>query len=109
MAKDSHEDIEIDPNFFTPPNVINLKAKNEEDGASYYDNIRVIPDIEDVIDEQTDTRPLPPTSFSVSSQTVRTTSTGTQVVDVILDITDPEGQVAGVKEYDIRIAKVAPE
>lgn len=95
-------DIYIDPRFEKPPNVIDVRDAGMEDGSEYYDFIppeAVSVEENDLVFESN--IPKPPTSFTLVSQTVRTTSDGSQVVDLILELPDQDG----VKEYEIRIAK----
>lgn len=98
MAKE----IVIDPRFSKPPNVVDVRDASNVDGISYYESIPDYNDFEEAEPQDQDAVgiPMPPTSFSVVSQTVRNVD-GNQVVDVVLEVPD----IPGVKQFDIRVAK----
>jgi hypothetical protein len=114
MAED-HNDVVIDPTFFLPPDVIDMRAGYEddiEDGDAdvSYDDILDVDDLDDVsptdepvVDDQPDNSgSLPtPNNFSVVEQHVRIAPDGKAVVDVVIEFVD-----GGQFEYDIRVTKV---
>lgn len=103
MASDSNE-IELDPRFFKPPNVIDIRDANSRDGSDYYDDgpgdSGGGTGSDPIVDPEIEI-PRPPTSFEVVGQIVRTQPDGSQVVDVTLEVPD----MPGVKEYEVRVAK----
>lgn len=112
--------IALDPNFFLPPNVVDMRYVDpdvESDSATTRaDNGEVVNvDYDEVDFSELSSQPdddgagqgsapfliQPPDSLSVISQQVRVTSDGRFVVDVILEVED----IAGVVQYDVRVAK----
>jgi hypothetical protein len=108
--------IEIDPNFFLPPDVVDMRYKEpdeENDSALVrdestgevvsvdYDEVGVS-DIDGSESGGSDSDALfPPDYVTVVSQEVRVTGDGKFVVDVILDVED----IQGVIQYDVRLTK----
>lgn len=110
--------VTIDPNFFLPPNVVDMRYANQEDASDSVttrspDTGEIVSVDYDVIDysdtgetDATDEEPVntllsPPDYVTVVSQQVRVTSDGRFVVDVILDVED----INGVVQYDVRLTK----
>jgi hypothetical protein len=91
--------VDIDPQFFLPPNVVDVRYSQDKDPSQY-----TVGDDEEgqVIDDtigSTVGMPIPET-ITIISKTARTTSSGT-VVDIVIEVPD----YPGVKEYDVRLAK----
>jgi hypothetical protein len=111
--------IVLDPNFFLPPNVVDMRyrtAEEENDSAVGRSDSGEIVNVEyddsgfselqEGVDENDENDSVssflsPPDYANVVSQTVRVTADGKFVVDVILDVED----VPGAVQYDVRITK----
>lgn len=106
MALEVHR--EIDPNFYVPDGLKNTTTVPKDDtgdvdNAWDDDNYDLQNDVDDLIDDDIITDRLPaPTSIQVLSQTIRTSSDGTQVVDVEIEVED----VPGAFNYEIRLTKI---
>lgn len=90
----------LDNRFFLPPGVIDVRAQGEEDGESNYiigDQMVEGP----ILSDPEATIPMPPSSYKIVEQRVRTTSDGRSVVDITLEFPD----VVGVDNIDVRITK----
>ena len=100
----------IDPNFFLPPGVVDLRYVNDQDTDGLYSD----DDPEEVTDpdtgEPTDgdinvgdvtTALAPPANITIVSQSVRPLSGGSYVVDVVIEVED----VPGVTNYETRLSK----
>lgn len=111
--------LELDPNFFLPPNVIDMRYVNtEEDSDSglvrtesgevtsvTYDEVDSTDFQEDSesTDGDSEESTLPtPDSLTLVSQEVRVTADGKFVVDVVLEVAD----VSGAANYEVRVTKV---
>jgi hypothetical protein len=98
--------IEIDRNFFVPPNVVDVRQLEETDITS--GDIQSADDIEtDIIDvsDQGDVSyvGLPVVdSITIVSQTVKTSTGGQVTVDVIIEVPDTDSIV----NYDVRVTKL---
>lgn len=107
------QDVAIDPNFFLPPNVVDLRYVSSQD---YYD----VPTDESQDEETTedglvsepegDLIPVdlggtsvlnPPTNITIVSQTVRVLGGGGYVVDVVIEVEDVDNALS----YETRISK----
>jgi len=111
------EPIKIDPNFFLPPNVVEMSYVDIEDngdnttersaetgnvvGMQYDDEIVELDDLP-VEAGAASTVLSPPDGITVVSQNVRVTADGKYVVDVIIDVAD----VPGVSGYDRSLTKL---
>jgi hypothetical protein len=108
-------DVVIDPNFFLPPGVVDARYPNDIEVTT--EDIDTVVDTDDVLDadsdvivdepEETgeDNDPVvlyPPDTVIVVSQTIRFDETGSQVVDVILEVPDTEDSI----QVDVRMTKV---
>lgn len=108
---------EIDPNFFLPPNVVDMRYVNVEENedstmARDDDSGEIVNvDYQDTsyseLEDSEDSGPVsavisPPNYAEVVSQTVRVTEDGKFVVDVVLDIED----VPGAVNYNVKVNKV---
>lgn len=111
--------IEIDPNFFLPPTVVDMRYRNLEDAddstttrspdtgevvSVEYDDIsfnELVSDNDPFENETVSTFIAPPDYANVVSQQVRVASDGKFVVDIILDVED----VPNVVQYDVRLTK----
>lgn len=101
MAIQNNQSIEIDPNFFVPPGLVDARQQNKEDGEFYYTPADVAV-AAPILDIPTATIPMPPTSYEIIEQHVRHSPDGTTVVDVTIDFPD----ISGVASIDVRITKV---
>lgn len=109
--------IEIDPNFFLPPNVVDMRyvdleeadsntmrdSEGEVVGASYDEvsnaEFEAIPTGSQ---DSSETMLPTPDSVSLVSQEVRVTADGKIVVDVVLDVAD----ISGAVNYEVRMTKI---
>ena len=107
----SSKDVVINPDFFLPPNVLDLRYLNTaEDGDS--SSADSTADLTLPLDEVVDDVPvgndgsspdLPiPDGITIVSQTVRSPAGGGYVIDVIIDIPD----IPGVDGFEVSVAKV---
>lgn len=109
--------VEIDPNFFLPPNVVDMRYVDiDEEGNSSTTRSEDTGEIISVnydevdyseFDSEPDTGTVPPLlsppdSVTLVSQQVRVTDDGRFVVDVILEVED----MPGVINFDVRTAKI---
>lgn len=94
------DEVVVDRRFELPPYVIDARSQDESDGAGYYDTFAPLTEpFED--DEAAWSDPLvAPATFSVLSQTVRS-SAGQFVVDVVVEVPDQQG----ITDYEVRVAK----
>jgi hypothetical protein len=102
-------EVVINPAFFLPPNVIDMRSGTETEFEEEDVALNDIVDSDDI-----DTAPIPdadesddsglpaPENFSVVEQIVRIGPDGNAVVDVIIEFEDQ-----GHNEYDIRVTKAA--
>jgi len=112
-------EIVLDPTFFLPPDVVDVRVGNtsdpaEEDGVTYDD----IVDVDDVIvsdddlanpgpevpvDDDGEGAELLPTPqwMNIIDQQVRIAPDGRAVVDVVIELED----ITGATEYDVRMTK----
>lgn len=112
-------EIVLDPTFFLPPDVVDVRVGNtsdpaEEDGVTYDD----IVDVDDVIisdDDLANPGPEVPTDddgegaellptpqwMNIIDQQVRIAPDGRAVVDVVIELED----ITGATEYDVRMTK----
>jgi len=106
----------LDPSFFLPPNVIDLRytspttgeVDGEVEGGPESQNadsepVNEVPDtveITDLTPESSSFLPVPET-FTVISQTVRTKPGGGYTVDVVVDV----GDLPGVENFDLAVTK----
>jgi hypothetical protein len=111
--------IEIDPNFFLPPTVVDMRYRNLEDASDStttrsdqtgevvnvdYDEVsysELERDTDPFENESVSTIISPPDYVTVVSQQVRVASDGKFVVDIILDVED----VPDAIQYDVRLTK----
>ena len=87
MAKD--RDIELNPRFFVPPNVVDVRQENQTD----YEYVYATDPGSIAIDGpvlQFPNSPVPnaPSTYTLISQKIRITADGNSVVDVELDFPD---------------------
>jgi hypothetical protein len=101
MAYQSNQPINIDPNFFVPPGLVDARQQNKEDGEFYYTPADVAQETP-ILDIPTATIPMPPTSYEIIEQHVRHSPDGTAVVDLTIAFPD----IPGVASIDVRITKV---
>ena len=99
---------EINPMFYIPDGVEELKYGDDLlVDANFGDDSDDDLDLNDASlagDDTNDYTDEPETSqvLSVVSQTLRATATGTEVVDVVFNVSD----VAGVSNYELRVVKI---
>lgn len=109
---------ELDPNFFLPPNVIDMRYVDTEEAADAelvrnddgevsqvsYDEVDYSESLDDFDEGSNDENSLLPTPDSVVlvSEEVRVTADGKFVVDVVLDVTE----IGGTVNYEARVTKV---
>lgn len=101
----------LDPNFFLPPNVVDVRYINDQDTAGFYGSDTVDDSdetvLEDPIVDPDDGTTTPnvidaPTTMTIISQTVRVNPDGAFVVDVVIEVED----IPGIANYDVRLTKV---
>lgn len=104
MAKSPNEDILLDPRFYVPAFVIDVRQEGERDGEMDYLPGNVAdagPTITTPGTGAGTNIPMPPTTISVVSETVRKTSDGRTVVDLVLEFPD----VQGIEQIDVGMTK----
>lgn len=101
MATDRIRDIEIDPRFFCPPGVIDVRQANKENGEFYYDEETLAVE-GPVLEYPESVLPMPPSSYEIVEQRVRIAPDGRAVVDVTVEFPD----IAGVYSIDVRVTKI---
>ena len=102
MAKTSRREIQIDPRFPVPSNVIDVRQENQEDSYQNYEGGSVVgPDDGPVLGAPDAPVPNAPSSYTIVSQTLRTTPDGRTVVDVLLEFPD-----MGYVSVDVRVTPV---
>ena len=114
---ESEKGITLDPNFFSPPNVLDLKygstTSGTEDGENpegneLSDSVEPSPldagpesyPTDDLTPEATFILPVPE-NITVVSQTVRTKAGGGYAVDVVVDLAD----IPGIENFDLGVTK----
>jgi len=108
----------IDPQFFLPPNVYDIRYIDKDDISDGEENITEFSDPDSVTDELVidtpdedetwssitpevhDTLPIPE-GLTVVSQTVKTSVGGGYLVDIVVDIPD----LPGVETFDVAVTK----
>jgi len=107
--------VEIDPNFFIPPNVVDMRyidLESQDSATDRDDDGEIVNvDYEDssysgLDGDSDDSGPSssvisPPDDITVISQTVRVTQDGKFVVDVVLDVET----IPGVVNYNVKVNK----
>lgn len=106
---------QIDPTFFLPPNVIDLRYEDDEDvnrddavdpdssetvESTPLDSGPEVSPTDDILPETTALLPAPD-NLTIVSQSVRSPAGGNYVVDVVIEIPD----MAGVETFDVQVAK----
>lgn len=99
MAKDRDRDIEIDPRFFVPNGVVDVRQENKEDGEYYY-NEKTLAAEGPTLQSPESVLPMPSSSFEIVEQRVRIAPDGRAVVDVIVEFPD------AVFKVDVRVTTV---
>lgn len=109
---------ELDPNFFLPPNVIDMRYVDTEEDADTelirtdsgevsqvsYDEVdptEILGELEEASSDENAMLPTPDSLVLVSEQ-VRVTADGKFVVDLVLEVTD----IVGTVNYEVRVTKV---
>lgn len=107
-------DTVLDPNFFLPPGVVDMRYRTDQDPTDDTDNPDMSESVIDIEFDDTDTSEgdvagdegnviiAPPSSLVVLSQTVRHAPDGHSVVDVILSVEDGPD----VANYEVQIQKI---
>lgn len=98
MAKSTVRNIELDPRFYIPTGVVDLRQSNKENSDYVYDETVQAVD-GPILATPESTIPMPPTSYAIYQQRVRIASDGRAVVDVIVEF--PE--VDGVSDIKVRV------
>ena len=101
----------IDPNFFLPPNIIDMRHPietdpNQEDGDEDTGGAGEVSENDNVIDVptgETTSGLYPPDNITIVSQEVHVGADGTSVVDVVIDVQDSPGAVS----YDVRLTRLS--
>jgi len=101
MATSRVRDVVIDPHFFVPSGVIDVRQQNNENSDYLYDASTVAQEGPIILTPES-TIPMPPTSYSIAEQHVRMASDGRAVVDVYVDFPD----VDGINTIDVRVTKI---
>lgn len=100
MAKTKQRDIVIDPHFFVPPGVVDVRQEAEGNAEFFYDtSTQAAPS--GIPSTTTADIPSLPASYSIFEQRVRISADGTSVVDVTLDFPD----TTGVYSIDVQVTK----
>lgn len=99
-------EVVIDPSFFLPPDVIDMRAGYtetiEEDNSSFDDIVDADEPVVNTGPDDSAHGLSAPENFKVVEQTVRIGPDGNAVVDVVIEFEDD-----GHNEYDIRVTKAA--
>lgn len=91
-------DIELDPRFFVPPGVIDVRQENNENTDYIYAaNPEIIADGGPVLERSDSPIPNAPSGYRIVSQKLRTAPDGRVVVDVELEFPN-----IGVYGIDVR-------
>lgn len=101
MATNRDRDIEIDPRFFVPPGVVDVRQQNRENGEYYYDEDTLAVE-GPVLEYPEAVLPMPPSSYEIVDQRVRIAPDGRAVVDVTVEFPD----VQGIYSIDVRVTTV---
>lgn len=103
------EESVVDPMFYIPEGVDELVYSESSGDESEFDNtVETEFVVEDAyIDDGSDyadysDTPAVPEIYGVLSQTLRTTASGQQVVDLVLDVED----VDSIVKYEVRVTKI---
>lgn len=103
------EPVVLDPNFFAPPGVVDVRYINDDetDGLYVDDSEGDVSGVDaEVLDDPVvDSQPgglEPPANITIVSQTVKVAADGKFVVDVVIDVDD----MPGVSSYETRLTKV---
>lgn len=100
MAVESNKQTIIDQHFFVPTGVVDMRQSDSTDYSYLYDPATTAVE-GPIINKPTARVPMPPTSYSIVDQHVRTSADGTTVVDVTVEFPD----IPGVNSIDVRITK----
>lgn len=99
-------EVVINPQFFLPPDVIDMRSGYteiiDENNVSFDDIVDADDPVAPDTDDSDDNGLEAPENFSVVEQIVRIGPDGNAVVDVIIEFIDD-----GHNEYDIRVTKAA--
>ena len=111
----SNNDIVVDPNFFFPPGIIDMRYEQKDIGITNDSNtapnqsaelfgsaIPVDYTLNATPVEFTSNSLLPPPSFIVISQNVKLDTSGKSVVDVVIEVPD----INGVTQIGARMTKI---
>jgi hypothetical protein len=90
MATSRDRDVVLDPHFFVPSGIVDVRQQNNIDAEYLYDD-SILADEGPELQTPTSVIPMPPTSYSIASQRVRIASDGRAVVDVYVEFPDVEG------------------
>lgn len=101
MATNRDRDIEIDPRFFVPPGVHDIRQENKQNSEYSYDYQTQAVD-GPVLEFPDSVVPMPSGNYQIVEQRVRMTTDGRLVVDVIVDFPD----VADIYSVEVSVTKV---
>jgi len=91
----------LDPHFFVPSGVVDVRQQNNENAEYLYDD-SILAEEGPTLETPTSVIPMPPTSYQIASQRVRIASDGRAVVDVYIEFPD----VDGIETIDVAVTKV---
>jgi hypothetical protein len=110
----ANQPVSIDPNFFLPPNVVDMRyvdiegedtsTQRDDDGeivGTNYDDVAIYDFEQFPTTDSASSLLSPPDTVTFVSQTVRVAADGKFVVDLIIDVED----VPGVVRYDVSLSK----
>lgn len=105
----SKQPVVLDPNFFAPPGVVDVRYINENETDGIYpddseDTAGAENDIglpEDTVSDGTTDILQPPASVTIVSQTVKVAADGKFAVDVVIEVEE----LPGVTNYETRLTK----
>jgi len=101
MATSRDRDVVLDPHFFVPSGVVDVRQQNNENAEYLYDD-SILAEEGPTLETPTSVIPMPPTSYQIASQRVRIASDGRAVVDVYIEFPD----VDGIETIDVAVTKV---
>jgi len=101
MATSRNRDVVLDPHFFVPSGVVDVRQQSDENNEYLYD-VSTLAEEGPVLDTPQSVIPMPPTSYEITEQRVRISSDGRAVVDVYIDFPDIEG----INTIDVRVTKI---
>lgn len=97
----ARRDIELDPRFFVPVGVVDVRQDNETNSYAGYTNGEdvVFANEGPILEYPNSTAPSAPISYTITSQQVRIGADGSTVVDVYVEFPD---EIVGY-DIDVRV------